>query len=101
MKPLKTRILNFYDKWLHGVSIINHKMPVPKKTQLIERITQSLCLLPVNMIIGSFNSASVEIPDVSNAPVNPFISRPEFNNRLYDSDAKPNLDTLGENLIFG
>ena len=42
IKLLKSRICNFYDEWLHGVPIANHKMPVPKKSYLVEWVTQSL-----------------------------------------------------------
>ena len=101
MKPLKSKIRIFYDDWLHGVSIINHKLPVPKKCQLVEWVTQSLFLIPAKMIMRSFGAASIEIPDVGNVPVNPFISRPEFNNWLYDSDAEPNFNiSFEENIVF-
>ena len=53
------------------------------------------------MIIRSFGVASIEIPDVGNAPINPFISRSEYNNWFFNSDAEPNFNIpFEENLVF-
>ena len=88
MKPFKSRVRNYYNDWLDSVEIGNHKVPVPKKHQIVEWIRQSLETLPAEQIARAFPAAHIEIPDVTEYMENPFFQYFQHSNSTQSDKEK-------------